>query len=48
MMTDDEVMNKVEEWHRSDSDLELHEYLGWTFEEYALWVSNGTLPDHAR
>lgn len=26
----------VEEWHRSDTDLELHKWLGLTFDEYAV------------
>jgi hypothetical protein len=28
----------VEKWHESDSDESIEEYLGMTFEEYALWV----------
>lgn len=28
----------VREWHESDSDESLAEYLGMTIEEYALWV----------
>lgn len=32
--------DKVAEWHASDSDLELHEYLGLTWDEYGLWLTN--------
>ncbi len=43
--TDEEADWLVEEWH-SDSSLGcgLHEYLGWTWEEYAKYVENGELP----
>ncbi|PZU96024.1 MAG: hypothetical protein DCE90_11395 [Pseudanabaena sp.] len=36
----DEIDNYIDEWHDSDSDmsLELHEFLGMTWEEYSLWV----------
>lgn len=30
----------VDEWHESDSDKSIEEFLGMTFEEYALWVEN--------
>ncbi|MDX6670920.1 MAG: hypothetical protein QOI91_1283 [Solirubrobacteraceae bacterium] len=33
-----DVDNYVDRWHRSDSDEELHDYLGFTWEEYALWT----------
>ena len=28
----------IEEWHSHDYDVELHEFLGLTWEEYKLWV----------
>jgi len=28
----------VERWHTSDTGMELHEFLGMTFEEYGNWV----------
>jgi hypothetical protein len=34
----DEIDDFIEQWHESDSEKELHEYLGMTWEEYALWV----------
>ncbi len=37
---EDAISQYVEIWHQSDSDLELHDYLGLTFDEYALWVEN--------
>lgn len=36
----DEVDDFVEEWHKSDSKLQLHEYLGMTQEEYSFWLTN--------
>jgi hypothetical protein len=34
----DEIDNYIDEWHDSDSDinLELHEFLGMSWEEYSL------------
>jgi hypothetical protein len=36
----DEIDNYIDEWHDSDSDinLELHEFLGMSWEEYSLWA----------
>jgi hypothetical protein len=36
----DEVEDFIEAWHASDSNLEVHEYLGMHFSEYSLWVSD--------
>jgi hypothetical protein len=33
-----EIDDFVEEWHNGESDLSLTEFLGFTKEEYALWV----------
>jgi hypothetical protein len=30
----------IDEWHAGDSPLPLHEYLGMTWEEYKLWLSD--------
>lgn len=37
---------KVEEWHRCDVDVPLHQYLGMTSDEYADYTATGTIPDH--
>jgi hypothetical protein len=34
----DDIEDFVEAWHQSDDERELHEYLGLTWEEYALSV----------
>lgn len=36
----DEIDDFVDSWHESDSDQDIHEYLGMTEEEYSLWVAN--------
>jgi hypothetical protein len=33
----------IDEWHESDSNEEIHQYLGMTFEEYSLWVEDDSL-----
>lgn len=30
----------VNEWHEGKSDIELHNFLGMTWEEYSLWVAD--------
>jgi hypothetical protein len=39
----DEIDDYIELWHDSDSLLELHEYLGLTWEEYRMWASNKSI-----
>jgi hypothetical protein len=34
------IDKKIEEWHNSNSDLPLHEYLGWTEEKYKKWLDS--------
>jgi hypothetical protein len=38
-----EIDDYVDEWHDSDSDLEIYSYLGMTPDEYSLWLTN---PDY--
>jgi len=35
---DEEVDNEISRWHASDSKLKLHDWLGMTRDEYALFV----------
>jgi hypothetical protein len=42
-LTQEQVDDLIDEWHTSDSKLELHEYLGWSLYEYRMWVSDPTL-----
>lgn len=37
----EEIERKIEEWHQSDSFLELYEYLGMNWEDYIKFVENG-------
>ena len=39
----DEIDDYVEAWHSSESELELHDFLGLSWQEYSLWVSH---PDY--
>ena len=36
--TVDEIDNWVAAWHKGDDDRDIHEFLGLTPDEYALWV----------
>ena len=36
----DEIDDFVETWHESDSELDVHDFLGLTFQEYSLWVAH--------
>jgi len=45
-MTNDEVNEKIEEWHNQRVSLHaIHEHLGWTRKEYLEWLENKTIPD---
>lgn len=35
----EEIDDFVYDWHVSDSELELHEYLGMTTREYGIWLT---------
>jgi len=39
----DEIEDFVGRWHESESDQEIYEYLGMTWDEYSLWMTN---PDY--
>lgn len=39
------IEDKINEWHESDSNKELCEYLGWTFEEYKDYIESNTIPE---
>ena len=32
------LMDKIDEWHEGDSNVELHEFLGMTWEEYKVFA----------
>ncbi len=34
----EQIDDYIEQWHESDTDLSIHDYLGMTEEEYFLWV----------
>jgi hypothetical protein len=38
------MASAIHRWHASDTDAELHQWLGLTWEQYAAWVERGTLP----
>jgi|688.fasta_scaffold1108332_1 hypothetical protein len=45
MMTEKELLNKIDEWHSSNSEVPLHDFLGWTFLEYYAYVKTGVIPE---
>lgn len=44
MMSDKEVDDLIEMWHESEEDVPIHEFLGWTKEQYKRWVETGEIP----
>ena len=43
--TEEELLDTCDEWHDKPEDgIKLHEYLGWTREEYKRWVETHELP----
>ena len=43
-MDNNKIDDMVDEWHDGASELLLHEYLGWTFQEYKTWVESSVPP----
>ncbi|MGJ9460469.1 hypothetical protein [Oceanobacillus sp. CF4.6] len=39
----EEIDDYVDEWHDSDSDEEIYDYLGMTIEEYGVWVEDDSM-----
>ena len=39
----EEIDEFVTMWHQSQSEDEIHDFLGLTFEEYSLWVSSPSM-----
>ena len=54
MSEDDKVLRDridatIEAWHNElDTDKTLPEWLGWTKEEYAIFVERGEIPDREK
>lgn len=44
-MTPEEVDDAIERWHTGDSELPLHEFLGWSRQEYSIWVETNVIPN---
>jgi hypothetical protein len=43
--TETDIAERVKLWHDSEAnEVSLHEYLGWTWEDYCEWVMYGTIP----
>lgn len=47
-LTQDEINAKIGLWHEAPSDshiadMPLHEYLGWSWEQYKRWVETGEI-----
>ena len=44
-MNNAQIYDKIDEWHDGAGlNMELHEYLGWTEDEYWDWVRTSELP----
>lgn len=46
-MNKEEILDKIDAWHfdGAGEGLALHEYLGWTWNQYRDWAITGELPD---
>jgi len=42
------IYDKVDLWHTGASLMSLHDYLGMTWEEYAVWVQTAIIPDRLK
>jgi len=41
-----EIDDYIDSWHENDSSKPLHDFLGMTWKEYSLWVSNPDFLSH--
>lgn len=39
------IMDRINSWHTSDSDQDLHEWLGWSPIEYTVWFESSEPPE---
>lgn len=44
-LTNENIDDFIEKWHESSEEIELHDFLGWTKEQYAHWVKTDELPN---
>jgi hypothetical protein len=44
-LTEEEIDDLITLWHATKSELRLHEFLGWTWDEYTDWVESGIVPE---
>lgn len=46
LTTEDEINDAVDAWHSGGAETgeHLHEYLGWTWEQYSAWAERGVIP----
>jgi hypothetical protein len=44
-VTKENIDDLIEEWHKSPSNIALHDYLGWTIEEYFHWAKTNEMPN---
>lgn len=42
MLSEEQIDDKIDEWHAGDTGVPLHEYLGMTHEEYKHFLENTT------
>jgi hypothetical protein len=48
-MPDEEILDAIERWHGGAAPgTELYEYLGMTWDEYAVWVEGGSANEKER
>lgn len=40
---DEEIDDAISDWHNGDSQLNLHEFLGLSWEEHSSWVKNSEM-----
>ena len=44
-LTQEQIDDKVDEWHNSNTNMLLHEYLGMTWDEYKEYIENNIIAD---
>lgn len=48
VLTHDDIDDLIDDWHTGADARELHEFLGWTWAEYAAFVERNEIPERCR
>jgi hypothetical protein len=42
---EDEIEDLIHQWHNANTLKPIWEFMGWTYDEYKVWVETGESPE---